>query len=149
MKFNLQGDMLATSSSNENLVKIFQVPTCKKLVTLQPSFKEPWQIIDFIFCSVSDYFAVLIASKSDSSREAPQLYIELFCLENIKQNREESPDIASTKPPSFAKSPVSSPKVDLRNHLTDAISPENYYKSDKKPKLTELDSPNMKHDKKI
>ena len=111
------------------------MPTCKKLVTLQPSFKEPWQIIDFVFCSVSNYFAVLIASKSDSTREAPQLYIELFCLENIKQNQESSIEMTDSKPPSFAKSPVSSPKVDLRNHLTEAISPENYFSSDKKPKL--------------
>jgi len=65
MKYNLEGDMLAVTCSNDNLVKIYKIPQRKRLFTLQTQIKGEYQIVDFVFCSVSSYFAVLLAERVD------------------------------------------------------------------------------------
>lgn len=65
MKYNLEGDMLAVTCSNDNLVKIYKIPQRKRLFTLQTQIKGEFQIVDFVFCSVSSYFAVLLAERVD------------------------------------------------------------------------------------
>lgn len=62
MKFNVEGDLIASVTSHDRLIRICTIPEGHKVATLQPyqSSNIESTIIDMNFCAQTNYFCCLI-----------------------------------------------------------------------------------------
>lgn len=89
--------MVAVQLSNSNEVKVVQIPSGKTVAILQPAKAESL-VVDFSFCSITNYIAVLTEAQANG------LEIELFNSEgSIKafKNRQMALGNMSDKTESF------------------------------------------------
>ena len=94
MKFNIEGDIIATTSHHERLIRLYIVPEGLNICSLQPTqtSKVLSTILDMSFCVQTNYFCCLIqVSKPKSEPYSDDaldydLYVEVFDLEESLVN---------------------------------------------------------------